>query len=200
VVSTRTRLSPEERRTQLLDLGVRMLSETGLEDLSIDVVAEHAAISRGLLYHYFSNKRDFHLAVLHRMAQQVIDVTAPRGEGTPVEELLGSLQAYVDFVAGNRDAYLSFVRAAAGGDAAYHEIYEQSRQVLTERIFDPAYAEARASFGLADDARSRLVARGWSALVEQMVLSWLDRPETMERSELLALLTDALPALARAGR
>ena len=51
---TRTRLSPTERRAQLLDLGMVLLAERGLEDLSIDVLAEHAGISRGLLYHYFT--------------------------------------------------------------------------------------------------------------------------------------------------
>ena len=197
-MSTRTRLDPEQRRSQLLDLGVQLLPDAGLEDLSIDLLAEHAKISRGLLYHYFSNKRDFHLAVLRRMADQVIDSTAPRGNGSPLELMAASLEAYVDFVEANHQAYVAFVRAAAGGDAAYHRIYEDSRRVLTDRIFDPAYAEFLASVGLRDDARSRLIVGGWSALVEDMVLAWLERPEAMSRSELLAILTGALPALATA--
>lgn len=198
-MSTRTRLSPEQRRTQLLDLGVHMLSRSGLEELSVDVVAEQAGISRGLLYHYFSNKRDFHLAVLRRMAQQVIETTAPSGTGTPAEQMLSSLEAYVDFVSANHDAYVAFVRAAAGGDATYHRIYEDSRRALTERIFDPAYGDILGSLGLRDDARSRLLVRGWSALVEEMVLAWLEQPGSTSRADLLGMLTGALPALARAG-
>lgn len=199
-MTSRTRLTPEQRRTQLLDLGVSMLPRTGLDDLSVDALAEHAGISRGLLYHYFSNKRDFHLAVLRRMAQQVIETTAPRGVGSPWSQMLGSLEAYVDFVTANHHAYLAFVRAAAGGDAAYHRIYEESRHALTERIFDPAYRDFLEGVGLQDDARSRLVVRGWSALVEEMVLSWLRAPTSMTRTQLLELLTGALPALATAGR
>ena len=199
-VSTRTRLSPEQRRTQLLDLGVQLLSDVGLEDLSTDVLAEQAGISRGLLYHYFSNMRDFHLAVLRRMSDKVIEITAPTGHGSPLEQMQSSLEAYVDFVATNHESYLAFVRAAAGGDASYHQIYEASRRVLTDRIFDPAHADFLASVGLRDDARSRLVVRGWSALVEEMVLSWLERPESMSRDQLLRTLTGALPALASSGR
>jgi AcrR family transcriptional regulator len=195
-MSTRIRLDPEQRRTQLLDLGVQLLPESGLEELSIDLLAEHAGISRGLLYHYFSNKRDFHLAVLRRMADNVVAGTAPTGVGSPLEQMGASLEAFVDFVAANHRAYVAFVRAAAGGDAAYHRIYEDSRRVLTDRIFDPAYADFLVSVGLRDDARSRLIVSGWSALVEDMVLAWLDRPTAMSRSELLGVLTGALPALA----
>lgn len=198
-VSTRTRLSPQQRRAQLLDLGVRMLSDTRLEELSIDLLAEHAGISRGLLYHYFSNKRDFHLAVLQRMADQVIEITAPSGHGAPLDQMQESLEAYVDFVVANRDAYVAFVRAAAGGDASYHQIHEDSRRALTDRIFAPAYGDFLATVGLREDPRSRLIVRGWSALVEEVVISWLDSTESMSRTELLSVLTGALPALARAG-
>ena len=197
-MSTRTRLSPDQRRRQLLDLGVQLLPDAGLEELSIDLLAEHAGISRGLLYHYFSNKRDFHLAVLRRMADQVVESTAPSGVGSPLEQMFASLEAYVDFVQGNHHAYVAFLRAAVGGDESYHRIYEDSRRVLTDRIFDPAYAEFLASVGLRDDPRSRLIVGGWAALVEDMVLAWLERPESMSRGELLATLTGALPALSSA--
>lgn len=194
-MSTRTRLDPDQRRAQLVDLGVQLLPEAGLEELSIDLLAERANISRGLLYHYFSNKRDFHLAVLRRIADHVVESTAPSGVGSPLDQMFASLEAYVDFVRANHRAYVAFVRAAVGGDASYHRIYEDSRRVLTDRIFDPAYADFLTSVGLRDDASSRLVVGGWAALVEDMVLAWLEQPEAMDRTELLRLLTGALPAL-----
>ena len=70
--TARTRLSKEERRSQLLDLGVRLLSTRSLDELSIDLLAEEAGISRGLLYHYFGNKHDFHEAVVRRAADDLI--------------------------------------------------------------------------------------------------------------------------------
>ena len=42
--TARTRLSKEERRSQLLDLGVRLLSTRSLDELSIDLLAEEAGI------------------------------------------------------------------------------------------------------------------------------------------------------------
>src|SRR3954470_7864946 len=111
--ATRTRLDPARRREQLLDLGVELLSVRRLEDLSIDALADVAGISRGLLYHYFSNRRDFPLAVLRRMADKVVAVTAPDPDLPPLEQRVGSLEAFVDFVSDNRDSFSSLVRAAA---------------------------------------------------------------------------------------
>ena len=196
---TRTRLSPTERRAQLLDLGLVLLAERGLDDLSIDVLAEHAGISRGLLYHYFSDKRDFHLAVLRRMAEEVVAITAPPVEGTPMTRMLASLEAFVGFVADNHAAYASFVRAARGGDADFHQIYEESRAALLDRIFEVSAPEELAPLGLHDDPRGHLLVRGWSALVEETVMAWLEDPTVMTREELLVLLTAALPGIALAG-
>ena len=58
----RQRLSPDTRREQLLELGVRLFATRTLDEISIDLLAEEAGISRGLLYHYFGNKQDFHEA------------------------------------------------------------------------------------------------------------------------------------------
>lgn len=197
---TRTRLSPEERRAQLLDLGMVLLAERGLDDLSIDVLAEHAGISRGLLYHYFSDKRDFHLAVLRRVADEVVAITAPPSGGDPMTRMLASLEAYVGFVAGNHAAYSQFVRAARAGDADFHRIYEDSRRALLDRIFEVSTPEELEPLGLRDDARGHLLVRGWSALVEETVMAWLADPAGMSRDELLHVLTAALPGITLAAR
>ena len=65
------RLTPEQRRTQLLDLGVSLLATRSLDELTIDVLADEAGISRGLLYHYFGNKHDFREAVVRREGSDV---------------------------------------------------------------------------------------------------------------------------------
>src|ERR671920_1262347 len=131
----RSRLSPEERRSQLLDLGVRLLATRSLDELSIDLLAEEAGISRGLLYHYFGNKHAFHEAVVRRAADDLIAQTAPPTEGEPLERLLGSVTAYVDYVVANHQGYLSLVKGAAGGNDTLREIYEEARAALTDRIF-----------------------------------------------------------------
>lgn len=84
----RSRLTPEQRRTQLLDLGVSLLATSSLDELTIDVLAEEAGISRGLLYHYFGNKHDFREAVVRRAVDDLVTQTAPPEGGEPLERLL----------------------------------------------------------------------------------------------------------------
>src|SRR4051812_30635038 len=134
---SRVRMSPDNRREQLLELGVRLLSTRPLEELSIETLAEEAGISRGLLYHYFGNKQDFHTAVVQRAADDLYARTAPTGEGTPLEQLAGSLARYVDYVAENYQGYVSLIRGAAGGHEDLRRIYEESRAALTDRMFEP---------------------------------------------------------------
>src|SRR3954468_25043858 len=136
VTAARVRMTPDSRREQLLDLGVRLLSTRSLDELSIEVFAEEAGISRGLLYHYFGNKQDFHTAVVQRAADDLFAVTAPTGEGTPLEQLAGSLERYVDYVAENYQGYVSLLRGAAGGHESLREIYESARSALTDRLFE----------------------------------------------------------------
>ncbi len=192
--STRTRLTPEERRSQLLDLGVRLLATRSLDELSIDVLAEEAGISRGLLYHYFGSKHAFHEAVVRRAADDLIEQTAPPLEGEPLERLRASVAAYVDYVDANYEGYLSLVKGASAGNETLRQIYDEARSALTDRLF----REDRQGDIVLDTPLSRLVVRGWSAMAEDLVLSWKVDPAGVSREELLGLVAGALPALVEA--
>jgi AcrR family transcriptional regulator len=193
--SPRTRMSPEVRREQLLDLGLQLLSTRSLEELSIDLLADKAGISRGLLYHYFGSKHEFHEAVVRRAADEVVRVTAPAPTGTPLERLAGSLEAYVDYVLANYEGYSSLVRGAASGNPALREIYEETRSALTDRIFHSAGRDGLAELGVRDTPAVRLMARGWSAMTEEVVLEWVRTGCRVPKEELLGMLTAALPAV-----
>ena len=187
----RTRLTPEQRRSQLLDLGVRLLATRSVDQLSIELLAEEAGISRGLLYHYFGNKQAFHQAVVRRAADDLIAQTAPPGFGEPLDRLLASLAAYVEYVETNYEGYLSLVRGAAGGNETLREIYDEAHAALTDRIFRE---DAQRDI-IPDTAASRLVVRGWASMTEELVLTWVRDPASMTRDQLLAVLTASLPSL-----
>jgi AcrR family transcriptional regulator len=189
--TTRSRLSPDERRGQLLDLGVRLLATRSLDELSIDLLAEEAGISRGLLYHYFGNKHAFHEAVVRRAADDLIAQTAPPTTGEPLERLQVSVTAYVDYVLANFEGYVSLLRGAAVGNDALRAIYEEVRAVLSERIF----LEDPQGQLVADTPHNRLVVRGWSAMTEELVIAWGTDPAGVSREELLAIIATSLPVL-----
>ncbi len=187
----RTRLSAEQRREQLLELGVGLLADRSLDELTIDVLAEEAGISRGLLYHYFGDKHAFREAVVRRAVEDLVEQTAPPATGDPLTRLLASLTAYVDYVEANREGYRSIVQAAASGQEELRRLYEQARGALTDRIFvEDAQGEL-----ISDTPATRLMVRGWAALTEELVLAWLDEPEVMSREELVQALTASLPLL-----
>lgn len=189
--TTRIRLSPEDRREQLLELGLRLFAGSSIDEISIDRLTEEAGISRGLIYHYFGSKQGFREAVVQRAADDLVAQTAPTEGGDPLENLLASLTAYVDYVIANHEGYRSLVLAAAGGNEAVRGIYERARASMIDRTFETPGTDAY----LVDTPVTRLVVRGWVAFVEDTVLTWCDAPEGVSRDELVRIVTDALPAL-----
>lgn len=189
--SSRTRLTPDQRRTQLLDLGVRLLGTRSLEELSIDVLAEEAGISRGLLYHYFGGKQGFFEAVVQHAADDLYARTAPPDEGEPLERLLASITGYVDYVVANQPGYRSLVKAASGSNDALREIYERTFRALADRFF----TADTGTYDMPDTPAVRLLVHAWQAMVEDLVLTWCDTPAGLSRDDLLHVITTSLPAL-----
>lgn len=189
----RVRLPPEERRAQLLDLGLQLLAERTLDELSIEHLAETAGVSRGLLFHYFAGKADFQLQVARAAAEDLIARTAPDPAWAPEETLVRTVGAYVDYVAENPAGYVSLVRGAGSGDAAMRQVFDDTRDRLARRTVD-----VMTGLGLDLPPMALLVVRGWIAYVEDVTVSWCTAapgPHRPTRDELLTLLTRGLPAL-----
>lgn len=190
----RVRMSPATRREQLLALGVRMLSVRPLEELTIDLLAEKAGISRGLLYHYFGNKQEFHEAVVRSMVERLYEATAPVDAPGVLDRMVASLHHFIDFVRENHRAYQSFVTAAAS-NAVMLEMYEEAQRRLLDRIFESATAEELAEVGIADSPAVRLMTYGWGAMTESVILSWLDDDRGITQQALVESLTLSLGAV-----
>lgn len=187
---TRTRLTPDQRREQLLGLGFELLATHSFDELSIDVLAEAAGVSRGLLYHYFGSKHDFHEAVVRYAAADLVRQTAPPAAGEPFDRLLASTAAYVDYVSANQASYRALVRAAAGGNQRLRAVYEETFDALLERLF---VEDAGAT--MTDTPASRLMVRGWQRLAEELVLGWCEDPSGLSRDDLVQSIVASLPAL-----
>lgn len=186
-------MSPQARRDQLIALGLEMVSQRPLEQVSIDAIADVAGVSRALLFHYFESKQDFHVAIARAQAQEMLDCTAPDAAlGDPISILRGSMSAFVDYVSANRTAYMAFIRGAASADPAMRELFDATRATMAARVLDRA-----PDLGVEAGPRFTVTVHGWIAFVEQTTISWLTDP-VIDRDELLSMLTAALPALAAA--
>lgn len=71
--ATRRRLSPEDRRSELLALGAEIFGKRPYDEVRIDEIAERAGVSRALMYHYFPDKRAFFAAVVKDEADRLFE-------------------------------------------------------------------------------------------------------------------------------
>jgi AcrR family transcriptional regulator len=189
VSEKRVRLSPEARRAQLIELGVEMLATRTLDELSVEDIAQQAGISRGLLFHYFSSKQEFHIEVARAAAHELLRRTEPDPSLAPIEALHASLAAFIDYVEENPDNYTSLVRGAASGDIEMRAIFDDTRARLAGRVI-----EMVGDLGLSMGPRAELAVHGWVAFAEACVIGWLGS-HAVGREQLLDLLAKALPAL-----
>ncbi|WP_395307831.1 helix-turn-helix domain-containing protein [Mycobacterium sp. AMU20-3851] len=72
---TRRRLSPGDRRSELLTLGAEVFGQRPYDEVRIDEIAERAGVSRALMYHYFPDKRAFFAAVVRAEGERLFEAT-----------------------------------------------------------------------------------------------------------------------------
>lgn len=184
----RSRLSPDERRAQLIDLGMEMLRDRALHELSVDDLAAAAGISKALVFHYFGSKQELLEAVAAAAADEFIAVTEPDPSLPLDEQLEQSMAAFVRYVADNQVGYVMLVRGPASTDDAMRELFERTRTRVVDRII--------AKLGPMDPEPPgfRLVVRGWVAFAEEVTTTWVADP-SVDEAVLLRLLRDSLTRL-----
>jgi AcrR family transcriptional regulator len=187
----RARLQVDERRAQLLDLGLRLFSERSYDELSVDDIARAAGISKGLLYHYFPSKRDYYVETVRSAAQLLVDRADPPGSSGPeAEALLSGLDAYLAFAEEHATAFVALMRSGVGHDSEVAEIVESTRARFAARI--------AGRLGVASPGPLlRTALRGWIGACEGASLDWLehrDLPRDVLRDHLAQLLVATLTA------
>jgi AcrR family transcriptional regulator len=192
VQSAARRLSRSERRRQLVELGVEMLSSEPRDLVALDRISEVAGISRGLLFHYFPTKRAYHVAVVEAACARLLERTRPDPGLPPADRLRASLDGFVAFVRENEELYRALIRGAAGAGDELEELFEQTRAAIAQRVFEHLDVAAPAPL-------LRNAVRGWIGFVEESTLDWL-RHEDLDRQALVELQSTALEsALVAAG-
>ena len=76
MAESRRRLSPEDRRNELLALGAEVFGQRPYDEVRIDEIAERAGVSRALMYHYFPDKRTFFAAVVRAEGDRLFEATS----------------------------------------------------------------------------------------------------------------------------
>ena len=177
-----SRLPVDERRTQLLELGVALFATHSYDELSMARIAREAGISKALLYHYFPGKQEFFAATLAQSAAELAQATEPDPELDPLAALTASVDAFLAWVQANEVAYMKLMQSAGSVPGV--------RALITE-IRDRTSARILEGLGLADDPRSRAVVRGWLWLMDGVIHDWLEHRD-LERAQVGQLLVASL--------
>ncbi len=130
----RTRLSPESRKRQLVEIGTELFAERGLSDVWVDDVAAAAGVSRGLIYHYFPTKRDFYIAVLQHGIEEFLEKTAPDDTLIGLDRVHQSVEDFFEYVDTHRDGYMAVTFAANSGEPEVRDMIERMRERSVDRV------------------------------------------------------------------
>lgn len=182
---TRTRLTHDDRRRQLLGIGLSKLVEKPIQHLSIDEVAAEAGISRGLLFHYFPTKRDFHRACIEAAGRRILRNTEADPALPPREQVQSMVRLFVEQIDRRRAFYLSLLHGTGTADISLVEVYDA--------IWDEATTRVLTAWGL--DPRLRPIVHAWWAYVEDQALSWSAEPDGRRTRSLEELVTHSVRAL-----
>lgn len=187
------RLSRDERRAQLLGIGLRLLETVPFRALSIDDVAERAGISRSLLFHYFPTKLDYLTALVREAADHVLALTAVP-EGTSARDRTRAVvTALVRYIQRRRDNYVAVLRSGRSVDPALEAVVADMHRTISLRIL--------ASMGMPEPTPMALVlTRSWLAGVEELALladeSALPQDEVIDASLVALHVVAATPEYA----
>jgi AcrR family transcriptional regulator len=188
-------MSAEDRKKQLVRIGLMMLRTQPIHELSIDAIVSEAGVSRSVLFDYFPSKHDYYLAVISAAGRRLLRLTKPDASRPRDEQLRELLLAFVAFISRRRRAYISFVRGAAGGDDYAVEVYAQTRDTLADRVLDLLDISGA---DREPAAQERMRVHAWFAYVEDLAIEWSGLPEQERRftdQELVAHAVDALQTL-----
>lgn len=185
-----TRLTVDERRRQLLRAGAEIFASHAFEEISMRQIAEAAGVSKPLLYHYFPSKDELFIAALTEAASELQDLIEPSGQGTPVEQLTSSLDAYLAWIEDHSETWAKLMQSAVSLPAA-RELVEGFRQRTLELALAQLTKRRKPRPAL------RIAIKGWLGYMDAAILDWTharDLPREKLRDLLLAAFISALLA------
>lgn len=147
-------------------------------------VARAAGASKPLLYHYFPTKSDLYLAAIQAAAEELRAVTTPSPDLPPRQALERALEAHLDWIEANTDAYRAVLQGGLSSDVNVQAIIEESRADVVARLAR-GYGVRRLT------AAQRTVLRGWVGFLEGATLNWLETKD-LPKAHLIRILMASL--------
>ncbi|WP_026421719.1 TetR/AcrR family transcriptional regulator [Actinokineospora inagensis] len=178
------RLPREVRERQILDAAVRVFSEHGYHNASMDEISDVAGVSKPMIYAYLGHKEDLFAACIRREAGLLMAAIAAgvRAELPPDMQLWHGLRAFFRFVGDQRASWRVLHRQATSqGGPFSEELLAMRARAIT--LVTALLARSAAESDLDDSAVKSTEALA-AALVgagESLADWWLDHPSVPEK-------------------
>ncbi|MFL0292702.1 TetR/AcrR family transcriptional regulator [Mycobacterium sp. SMC-18] len=184
----RSRLTPDQRRDQILDLGMAAFSVLPFEQVAMEDIAAQAGISRALIYHYFPSKKELFAALWARAHEKLAHDSHFTAVDTVRAQIRGALVAHFTFYEQNLTLMMIANRSAIAADPAVRSPITFELTRLRDHALD--------ALDLAGSGRDlvSVALSGWLALVREVALEWLEL-QSFSRDAAVDLCMTALDAL-----
>ncbi|WP_328539890.1 TetR/AcrR family transcriptional regulator [Streptomyces sp. NBC_00344] len=177
------------RRAELIATGRKLFADTSYDALSMDDMARHAGVAKGLIYYYFKSKRGYYFAVVEDSVAELVARAASDTELPRAERVHRTIDGYLLYAQHHQAAFRTVVTGGVGFDTQVQALREAVREELIAAIAEGAYGRR----GIPQLARLALL--GWLSAVESVTLDWLNHPELARetvRSLLVRMLRNTL--------
>jgi AcrR family transcriptional regulator len=176
------RLPREVRERQILDAAVRVFSERGYHNASMDEISDVAGVSKPMIYAYLGSKEDLFAACIHREAARLLDAVASgvRTELPADMQLWHGLGAFFQFVGEHRESWRVLHRQAISqGGPFSDELLAMRHQAIG--MVNTLLVRVATKEGV-DDGATESLAAALVGAAESLADWWLDNPEVPSRA------------------
>ena len=188
----RQRLSPDERRGQIFSCAQKLFAQRPYEDVSATDIAAAAGVARGLVNHYFGNKRGLYLEVV-RLNSTVSEVAvAGLPDGTLQERIDAVVTWFLDTLEHTGGTWLALGSGGMGRDPDLERILVEAENDSVERLMEAMGLAGRGT-GL---EQTRAMMRVYAQLARSGAREWLLR-KTLSRPQVHSLLAGTLLVIVR---
>lgn len=109
-IEERKEREKEQRKSAIVDAAERVIFTKGLDQATMDEIAEEAELSKGTLYLYFKNKNELYMAIAERgsniLNSRFAKIFTEDYSGIELIRLMG--ETYLDFVRNNPGYFNAF--------------------------------------------------------------------------------------------
>lgn len=181
----KVRLPRDERRATLLAAALEVFTAAGYHSAAMDEIADHANVSKPVLYQHFPSKLDLYLAVLDIHCQSLVQAIQDAVASTKdnAGRILATVNAYFDFINREGEAF----RLLFESDMV---VEPQVRERLGRMSYDCAQAFSTAitaETGMPSE-EAMLVSMGLIGIAQTTARHWLARDGKIDRDVAVRLV------------